>query len=98
MVARGPLAKDAVHCAGPAQRTIALMTQAARQRALTTHARRNACCLLAATLLAGAAGAPAQTAVPLAAREPGSDLTVYLMTIGPGAAVWEKFIKRCIRT
>jgi hypothetical protein len=25
------------------------------------------------------------------AREPGSELTVYLMTIGPGAAVWEKF-------
>ncbi len=28
---------------------------------------------------------------PVGAPEPGSDLTVYLVTVGPGAAVWERF-------
>lgn len=48
--------------------------------------------LLGGALLAANGGAHAQTpAAADAAREPGSELTVYLMTIGPGAAVWEKF-------
>lgn len=56
---------------------------------------------LAAALLCGAGlnaqtwknkdrAVPAPTAAPSAA-EPGSDLTVYLMTMGPGDQVWEKF-------
>jgi hypothetical protein len=39
-------------------------------------------------LLAPCASAAAQEAAP---REPGSELTVYLATMGPGDAVWEKF-------
>ena len=47
---------------------------------------------LASTLLAGAlllAPAVAQGAVQ--ATEPGSELRVFLMTMGPGALVWERF-------
>jgi len=71
MVARGALAKDAVHRARPARRTNALMTQAARQRAVMTHARNSgACCLLPAMLLSAAvsAGVAQQAAPP--AQEP----------------------------
>jgi hypothetical protein len=54
--------------------------------------RRAGCLLLA--LLAVAAGRPRalsaqQTSPPSAS--PSSDLTVYLMTFGPGARVWERF-------
>lgn len=58
MVARGALAKDAGHRARAARRTNAQMTQAARQRAVGTHARSSgACCLLAASLLSALASA-----------------------------------------
>jgi len=38
-------------------------------------------------------GAPAAVAAqqPAAAAEPGSELTIYLVTMGPGDAVWERF-------
>jgi hypothetical protein len=41
----------------------------------------------------GAAGVPAQANGPSQNRpaEPGSELTVYLMTMGPGRQVWERF-------
>ncbi len=60
-------------------------------------------CLLLALLigtpsssLVGAQTASARSAVPsfprsLVPLEPGSELTVYLMTMGPGKAVWERF-------
>ena len=39
-----------------------------------------------------ALGAPAAAAAqPPAAAEPGSELTIYLVTMGPGDAVWERF-------
>jgi hypothetical protein len=39
------------------------------------------------------AGAPvaAESQAPLAPAEPGAALTVYVMTMGPGAMVWERF-------
>ena len=56
--------------------------------------RRRAGCLLLALLAVAGAGRPralsAQQTSPPAASSP-SDLTVYLMTFGPGARVWERF-------
>jgi hypothetical protein len=49
--------------------------------------------VLAATPLAGQSP-PADTA---ALPEPGSDLRVWLTTVGPGAAVWERFGHNAIR-
>ena len=40
-------------------------------------------------LVLRATSANAQQAAP--ANEPGSELKIYLMTIGPGEAVWERF-------
>ncbi len=50
--------------------------------------------LHAALFLAGltaARAAPAAAQAPLPAPEPGSELTVYLMTFGPGDLSWERF-------
>ena len=49
--------------------------------------RRVASLLLAAGLLAG----PAHAQEAGRSAEPGSELRVYLMTMGPGAQVWERF-------
>jgi Domain of unknown function (DUF4105) len=46
--------------------------------------------LLAAITCLVTVPAPAQTAAP-AGAEPGAQLTVYLMTMGPGRLVWERF-------
>lgn len=46
--------------------------------------------LLPALLVVAALGSPPVSAAP-APPEPGSDLTVYLMTFGPGREVWERF-------
>lgn len=47
--------------------------------------------LLCASLLAAPSVAAAQVADPLAPPDTGAGLTVALVTIGPGAAVWERF-------
>lgn len=71
MVARGALAKDAVHRARPARRTNALMTQAARQRAVQTHARSSgARWLLPAMLLSATVSAGALQQSPPSAQAP----------------------------
>ena len=94
MVARGALAKDAVHCARPAQPTIGPMTQAVRKRALAKHAGSTACCLLASAMLAGAAtagalqqtrGISAQAATEAAASQlPQADPAVAAAPPAPG--------------
>ncbi|MDP9179177.1 MAG: DUF4105 domain-containing protein [Gemmatimonadota bacterium] len=68
-------------------------------RALTVASRYSLSALVAASLvIVAGATAVAQPAKPppLAAagsdaQVPGSELTIYLMTMGPGDAVWEKF-------
>jgi hypothetical protein len=52
--------------------------------------RRAPGALLAALLTLGAPPATAQRAAP-PSGPPGSELTVYLMTMGPGRLVWERF-------
>jgi hypothetical protein len=47
--------------------------------------------LLVAALTAGGSSAPA------AAQEPGSELRVWLVTIGPGTAIWERFGHNALR-
>jgi hypothetical protein len=47
--------------------------------------------LLVAALAAGVVKAPA------AAQEPGSELRVWLVTIGPGTAIWERFGHNALR-
>jgi hypothetical protein len=47
--------------------------------------------LLAALALVVAAVAPRASRASRAQAEPGSELRVYLMTIGPGVAVWQRF-------
>jgi hypothetical protein len=47
--------------------------------------------LLVAALTAGVVKAPA------AAQEPGSELRVWLVTIGPGTAIWERFGHNALR-
>ena len=50
------------------------------------------CCALISCLLPSLLGAQtAATSATPTASEPGSTLSVYLMTMGPGDAVWEKF-------
>ncbi|MBL8961188.1 MAG: hypothetical protein JNJ98_15130, partial [Gemmatimonadetes bacterium] len=55
-------------------------------RALRAASQR---CLLLASLI-GAAGAGAQPAAS-PAPVPGAELEVYLMTMGPGDLIWERF-------
>ncbi|NJD20389.1 MAG: DUF4105 domain-containing protein, partial [Gemmatimonadetes bacterium] len=54
---------------------------------------------LAASLLLAAGPLAAQPAAPDSAALPeaGSDLRVWLITVGPGAAVWERFGHKAIR-
>lgn len=55
------------------------------------------CRLLAATMVVASASslpaqsAPAATTTPAQSAEPGSELTIYLLTMGPGDEVWERF-------
>lgn len=68
-------------------------------RTLTLASRYRVSLSIAASLLifvAGEAAAqpaepPARAAAASDAAVPGSELTIYLMTMGPGDAVWEKF-------
>lgn len=56
--------------------------------------------LTLAAALALATGAPAAQPAPsdsASAPEPGSELRVWLLTMGPGAAVWERFGHNAIR-
>lgn len=54
-------------------------------------------CLLAAALVIASASslhaqnAPATTSAPVQGAEPGSELAIYLLTMGPGDEVWERF-------
>src|SRR5690606_29666834 len=64
-----------------------------RARAVRARVLRACVCALA-LFVAGAFGAalPAGAAQPVPSGvEPGSELTVYLVTMGPGDAVWERF-------
>ncbi|HEU4630204.1 MAG TPA: DUF4105 domain-containing protein, partial [Gemmatimonadaceae bacterium] len=47
--------------------------------------------VLAAVLAAAPAGAQPVATAPPADAEPGAELTIYLVTMGPGDAIWEKF-------
>jgi hypothetical protein len=47
--------------------------------------------IIVATLLTALAGAASASRAQAPGRAPGSELTVYLATIGPGDQVWEKF-------
>jgi hypothetical protein len=53
--------------------------------------RRVALALAVLALPAGAAAVPAPPPAAGGGPEPGSELTVYLVTMGPGAEVWERF-------
>lgn len=63
---------------------MAVMMCSARQRAVRSI------CALAALLLPAWVGAQQAPLAP-APAEPGAQLSVYLMTMGPGDAAWEKF-------
>lgn len=72
-------------------------TPVARAFTVTSRYRLFALVTVAALILAGdvAAAQPAEPPPRAAAgsdsQVPGSELTVYLMTMGPGDAIWEKF-------
>src|SRR5690554_5481762 len=64
-----------------------------RTGARVRRARLRAMALAAVAAGAVAVVAPADAAAqpPAAASEPGSELAIYLVTMGPGDAVWERF-------